>query len=199
MMDKPYSQACENNKRPILEVLKAYFIAGQILEIGSGTGQHAVHFAKHLPELFWQTSDQAQYHPGINLWLDDYHDTNLGRPLTLNVDQPDWPVSRADGIFSANTAHIMHWPSVVNMFQKGADILTPGGYFCLYGPVNIAGEFTSESNQAFDQSLRNRDPGMGIRNLEDLQSLAKAGQLDYVTKHSMPANNFTMVWRKKDN
>ena len=197
-MEKPFSQACENNKRAILEVIEPYFTSGVILEIGSGTGQHAVYFADHLPKIYWQTSDQKQYLEGINLWLNEYRKYNLGRPLTLDVNQSHWPLEKVDGIFTANTTHIMHWDSVCAMFHKNGDILLPGHYFCMYGPINIHGEFTADSNQAFDQQLREQDPEMGIRDIDDLRQLAQESNLEYVTRHPMPANNFTTVWRRSD-
>lgn len=197
-MEKPFSQACENNKRAILEVIQPYFEHGVILEIGSGTGQHALYFADHLPNIYWQTSDQKDYLDGINLWLNEYRKYNLGRPFALDVNQDSWPMNEVDGIFTANTAHIMHWDSVCHMFQKNGEILVPGHYFCLYGPVNMGGDYTSESNRAFDEQLRQSDPKMGIRNLEDLQELANQSHLEFVTTHAMPANNYTMVWRRPD-
>ena len=195
-MDKPFSQACENNKTHILEIIKTYFARGLILEIGTGTGQHAVFFANQLTQITWQTSDQQQYHHGIDLWLADYSGSNLKAPVVLNVDQADWPISQANGIFSANTAHIMHWPSVVNMFNGASKLLCPDSYFCLYGPINIDGNYTSESNKAFDQHLRNTDPGMGIRDLNDLTQLAKQTGFELAELHQMPANNVTMIWQR---
>ena len=194
-MNKPFSQACENNKAPILSVISDYFCSGTILEIGSGTGQHAVHFAKHLRQVFWQTSDQDHYHDGMKLWLAEYQGDNLGQPFELDVNQP-WPITQADGVFSANTAHIMSWGAVQNMFKGVSDILESSGFFCLYGPININGAFTSASNEAFDLSLRSRDPDMGIRNLEDLQTLAESHALEFINLHPMPANNVIMVWQK---
>ena len=196
MIDKPFSQACENNKRPIAEVIQQYFKTGTVIEIGSGTGQHAVFFAAQLPELFWQTTDREANHPGINAWLDDSDAKNLGRPLVLDVKDSPWPVTIADAVFSANTAHIMDWAAVEMMFKGVGDILKPNAYFCLYGPVNINGQFTSPSNESFDMSLRMRDPEMGIRDLEELQRLGTGNHLDFVALHSMPANNVIMVWQK---
>lgn len=194
-MNKPFSQPCENNKDPILSIIKDYFVAGTILEIGSGTGQHAVHFAEHLQEVFWQTSDQLHYHDGMKLWLAEYEGDNLGQPYVLDVNQP-WPLSSADGVFSANTAHIMSWGAVENMFEGVSNILQPSSFFCLYGPVNMNGEFTSPSNEAFDHSLRSSDPAMGIRDLEALQALAESHGLTFIRLHQMPANNVLMVWQK---
>ena len=195
-MNKPFSQACENNKQPILEVIQQYFTRGTILEIGSGTGQHAVYFAAKLNNILWQTSDRVQYHNGIKQWLADYPNDNLAQPLELDVNQSAWPLTSCDGVFSANTAHIMDWNSVTQMFTGVARILTLGGYFCLYGPVNINSQFTSDSNQAFDMKLRTEDPSMGIRDLEQLQKQADSHGLVFTELHQMPANNVLMVWQK---
>ncbi|RLA39403.1 MAG: methylase, partial [Gammaproteobacteria bacterium] len=143
MADKPFSQACDNNQQAILAILERVFTqAQQVLEIGSGTGQHASYFAPRLPHLIWQTSDQAEYHPGINAWIDDASATNLRRPLVLNVDMPEWPIAKADAVFSANTCHIMGWASVVNMFAQLENVLTAGGTLAIYGPFNYDGQFT---------------------------------------------------------
>ena len=144
---KPFSQACENNKAPILNVLRQVFArpAG-LLEIGSGTGQHAVYFGEHLPHLTWQPSDQKQYLAGCRLWVKEAGLANVRDPLELDVLAEPWPVSQCDGVFSANTAHIMHWPAVRAMFTGVAEILARDGHFCLYGPFKYGGRHTSESN-----------------------------------------------------
>lgn len=194
---KPFSEACEQNKDPILAVLKRYFTEpGTILEIGSGTGQHAVYFGAALPHLHWQASDVAEHLPGIRLWLEEAALANVAEPLVLDVRDEPWPVSHVDGVYSANTTHIMHWPMVQALFAGVGRVLRPGGYFCLYGPFNENGRFTSESNARFDMSLRMRDPGMGIRDKADLDELARAAGLERVDDVVMPVNNFTLVWRK---
>ncbi len=195
-IEKPFSQACENNKQPILEHLQRYFqTAQQILEIGSGTGQHAVYFAKQMPDLVWHTSDQLEYHPGINAWLSDADLPNLKPPLELDVCQQPWPTLTIDGVFSANTAHIMHWPMVERMFAGVGKRLTQGQYFCLYGPFNRDGHFTSSSNQAFDASLKARDSQMGIRDINQLLVLGLNHQLALYAEHQLPANNQLLVWQ----
>jgi len=195
-MTKPFSQACENNRDPILNVIQNYFDkASKILEVGSGTGQHAVHFAKHLPHLTWHTSDQQSYHEGIQQWIDESHLSNLVAPIELDVTK-QWPETKFDGIFSANTSHIMHWRMVEDFFAGVGEHLDINGYFCLYGPFNFCGEFTSESNQAFDEHLKSRDPEMGLRDYVDLEALARQADLMFVEKHDMPANNFILVWQK---
>ena len=198
-MEKPFSKYCENNKQPILEVIAQYFTDdGVVLEIGSGTGQHAMYFAEKLPHIYWQTSERSDHIEGVNQWLNAYRKYNLGRPFEIDVKQDKWPIDKVKGIFSANTSHIMRWQSVEKMFQHSGELLLPSHYFCLYGPVNINGEYTSDSNKQFDQFLRSDNPKMGLRNLEDLQELAKTNGLEFVQKHDMPANNFIMVWQKPE-
>lgn len=196
-MAKPYSEACERNKQPILDVLRQE-LAGcaRVLEIGSGTGQHAVYFARQLPQLVWQTSDVADHHPGIRAWVDEVRLPNCLYPLTLDVVCDPWPETAFDAVFSANTAHIMHWQAVMAMFAGTARVLSPRGIFCLYGPFSYRGEHTSQSNARFDRSLRLRDPASGIRDVDDLVALATGYELDLVADHEMPANNRLLIWRR---
>ena len=194
---KPFSEACEQNKRPILTVLQQYFTGvSNVLEIGSGTGQHAVFFAAELPHLHWLTSEVAEHHPGISAWLEEAGLKNLAGPLELDVNRPDWPVNKVDAVFSANTVHIMDWPSVENMFAGIGRILQSGGVFCLYGPFNYRGGYTSESNARFDQWLKQRDPVSGIRDFEALNILAQQHGMTLLADHVMPANNRILVWQK---
>jgi len=195
---KPFAESCEQNKQPILAVLKQYLQnAESVLEIGSGTGQHAVFFAEQFSHLSWMASDQAKYHEGINLWLEEYLQGNIQGPLLLDVNQKDWPVEATDAVFSANTVHIMGWSSVENMFAGIGRVLNKGGYFCLYGPFNYNGQFSSESNAQFDAWLKQRDPLSGVRDFEALQELANKAGLVFIHDHEMPANNRILVWQKK--
>ena len=195
---KPYSEACDQNRDPILTVLRRYLDRpGTVLEIGSGTGQHAVYFGAALPHLLWQPSDVPAHLPGIRLWIEEAALPNVAEPLELDVRRTPWPVQAVDGVYSANTAHIMHWPDVQAMFEGVGRVLRPGGCFCLYGPFNEGGEFTSESNARFHMSLQMRDPGMGIRDKADLDRLATAAGLERIDDVVMPVNNFTLVWRKR--
>lgn len=196
---KPFSQACENNKQPILDILRRVFAkTRRVLEIGSGTGQHAVHFAPHLPHLVWQTSDLAHNHPGINAWIDDTPATNLERPLTLDVLGGNWPTGLYDGFFSANTCHIMPWEAVEAMFaglgRYVADHEGPS-VLALYGPFRYGGEFTSPSNAAFDRYLRERAPHQGIRDIEAITTVAADNGLVLTEDNAMPANNQLLVFR----
>jgi len=194
---KPRSEACERNRDPILNVLQQRLrTAGTVLEIGAGTGQHAAYFAQHLSHLTWIPTDREENLAGIAEWVADAGAANLREPLKLDVTSADWPVDRADYVFTANTAHIMGWPQVEAMFQGVGQRLVQKGLFCLYGPVNRDGEFTSESNRAFDAMLRARDPVMGIRDDRALIALAQRCGLVLVADESMPSFNRLLIWSK---
>lgn len=196
---KPYSDACERNRGPILKVLQQWFVTpGTVLEIGTGTGQHAVYFAQALPHLTWLATDRAENLPGIQLWFDEGALPNLRGPQPLNVLDAAWHVGDVTHVFSANTAHIMSWREVEAMFAGVGAVLKPGGKFCLYGPFNRDGQFTSESNRAFDEMLRARDPVMGIRDDQALVALGRGHDLTLIADHSMPANNRVLVWVKEE-
>lgn len=197
MAEKPFSQASENNKAAILQVLESAFAeVSQVLEIGSGTGQHAVHFARHLPHLQWQTSDLEQHHPGIALWLAEAQLSNLAPPLPLDVTQTEWPALIFDAVFTANTTHIMPWQAVECMFARIGERLPAGGVFCQYGPFNYDGRYTSDSNARFDLWLKSADPARGIRDFEAVEALARAAGLALRRDHEMPANNRLLEWVK---
>ena len=194
---KPYSESCDQNRAPILEVLRIELADRErLLEIGSGTGQHAVYFAPEFPGLLWQTSDMADMHAGIHAWLAEQGCSNILPPLTLDVYRDSWPATSYDAVFSANTAHIMDWQSVECLFAGIGRVLQPGGVFCLYGPFNYAGAYTSESNARFDAWLKARDPHSGIRDFEALQELAEKAGMKLKEDYEMPANNRTLVWSK---
>jgi len=194
---KPYSEACEQNKDPILAVLREVFTEpGLILEIGAGTGQHAVHFARHLPHLIWQPTDMALHLPGIQAWIVEANLPNLRLPLELDVCCDHWPVAQVAGVFSANTTHIMAWPMVERLFRGVGHLLEAGGTFCLYGPFNYDGRYTSASNAKFDDWLQMRDPKSGLRDVADLERLAVANSLSLLRDEAMPVNNRTLVWTR---
>lgn len=195
---KPYAESCEQNREPISKVLVREFeCCHRILEIGSGTGQHAVYFGQGMPHLTWQPSDVRGAHPGIRMWLAEAALPNVLPPLTLDVLKDPWPADDYDGVFSANTVHIMAWPAVEAMFRGIGAVLLPGGVFCLYGPFNYNGEYTSASNAEFDAWLKARDPASGVRDFEDVNRLAEDAGLIIHHDHPMPANNRTLVWKKK--
>jgi hypothetical protein len=192
-MPKPYSEACERNGPPILSVLKRQMAdARRVLEIGSGTGQHAAYFAPRLQHLRWLPSDVPAHLPGIREWVEGI--ANVEEPIALDVDVP-WPAVRADAAFSANTTHIMSWPQVERMFT-GLAGMTGLKTFSLYGPFNYGGKPTSESNARFDAMLRVRDPLSGLRDIEAVTALALAGGFSLEEDHAMPANNRLLAFRR---
>ena len=197
LMDRPYSPACERNREPILELLRTHCAdRRQVLEIGSGTGQHAVHFAAALPQLTWQCADRAPYLPGIRMWLAEAALPNTPAPLALDVNDP-WPAARFDAVFSANTLHIMSAAEVETLFARMPGVLADDAVLAIYGPFRYRGEHTSTSNAAFDASLRVHDPASGIRDFEWVNELASAIGLRLVEDRAMPANNRGLVWRRR--
>jgi cyclopropane fatty-acyl-phospholipid synthase-like methyltransferase len=196
-IDKPFSAASERNRAPILAVLQRHFGARRrVLEIGSGTGQHAVHFAAAMPWLTWQASDRVENLPGIGQWRDETPLSNLPPAIELDVARGPWPSRGFDAAFSANTVHILHWPEVEAMFAGLDRALATDATMLLYGPFHRDGRPTSDSNAAFDASLRARDPGMGVRDVEAVQALAASIGLRCVDDVAMPANNACLVWQR---
>jgi cyclopropane fatty-acyl-phospholipid synthase-like methyltransferase len=194
--DRPFAESCVQNRAPIIAVLREVFAnCSRVLEVGSGTGQHAVYFAPELPHLVWQTADVPQHHAGIRLWLDDAALPNVLPPLALDVNDTAWHSGRYDAVFSANTLHIMGWPEVERFFAGVGAVLEAGGVLAVYGPFNYNGAFTSESNARFDAWLKARDPASGVRDFEAVDALARAQGLVLRQDIAMPANNRTLVWR----
>jgi cyclopropane fatty-acyl-phospholipid synthase-like methyltransferase len=205
-IEKPFSAACERNRDPILRVLRGCFAdRRRILEIGSGTGQHAVHFAAALPHLVWQTSDRAENLPGIGQWLDEAKLANALAPLEFDVDRDAVPVTPAagpsaqvvyDAIFSANTLHIMSWPEVEKLFAALPALSTDDAKLAIYGPFNYGGKYTSVSNADFDRSLKQHAAHMGIRDVTAVDALARGAGFDLMDDVAMPANNRCRVWQR---
>ncbi len=194
---KQYSTSCVQNQDPILSIIKPLFTnVRSALEIGSGTGQHAVYFSQNMPHLIWQSSDQAQYLPSVKAWIDGSDSTNLPAAIELDVTQ-SWPAMNVDAVFSANTAHIMSWEMVIDFFQGVGQSLDTGGLFILYGPFNYNGQYTSQSNANFDLWLKDRDPRSAIRDFEALDQLAQKAGLKLVNDYAMPANNRILHWVKQ--
>ncbi len=192
----PFSDACERNKEPILEVLRAAFAdRRRVVEIGAGTGQHAVHFARQLPHLVWQPTDRAEYLEGLAARVAAEGPPNLLAPVELDVLQEPWPAVRGDAVFSANTLHIMSWAAVEALFAGLPRLLDAGAVLAIYGPFKYAGRFTTPSNAAFDAMLRERDPQSGVRDFEAVDALANAAGLSLSADHALPANNQLLVWR----
>lgn len=193
-MTKQFSGSCERNQQPILEHLSRLFKDRQrVLEVGSGSGQHAVFFAKHLPHINWHTSDTKANHTSINAWIEEFPSKNLHSPIEFLFGQQPWPAIAMDAIFTANTTHIMQKHHAKLMMETIAAKLQKGGLFCQYGPFNIDGEYTSEGNREFDLHLTNEGCG-GIRDINELTQWAT--ELKLIEKITMPANNFLLVWQR---
>jgi cyclopropane fatty-acyl-phospholipid synthase-like methyltransferase len=192
------SEACERNKGPILAVLSSELAASRsVLEVGSGTGQHAVHFARGLPHLSWQPTELGAELGPLAERIRLEGPPNLAPAIALDVRAHPWPVERVDAVFSANTLHIMAWDAVQDFFRGVGAVLTAPGVLCVYGPFRYRDGYTSDSNAEFDRFLRRRDPSSGIRDFEALERLAAAAGLALAADHPMPANNQTLVWRRR--
>ncbi|HEY5805492.1 MAG TPA: DUF938 domain-containing protein [Lysobacter sp.] len=202
MSERPYAPACDRNRDPILDVLRGHFAdIRDVLEVGSGTGQHAVYLAAAMPWLRWQCSDQAASLPGIRMWLDEAALANTPAPVELDVSSGPWPRAvnedgRFDAVFSANTLHIMGWPEVQAFFAGLAPVLAGSAVVVVYGPFNYDGQYSSDSNREFDGWLKARDPRSGIRDAADVDALARGIGLRLVEDVAMPANNRCLVWRR---
>ncbi|KRG37695.1 hypothetical protein ARC20_02035 [Stenotrophomonas panacihumi] len=201
---KPHSPAAERNRDPILGVLRSYFgDRRHVLEIGSGTGQHAVHFAAAMPWLQWQPTDHPDALPGIEAWRAEAALPNLRPAIALQSElegglqpTPALPPGGFDAVFTANTLHIMGWPRVQALFASLPALMAPDALLAVYGPFNIGGQPTSESNRTFDAWLKNEYAEGGIRDLEAVQALAAAAGLREIGRFAMPANNFCLLWRR---
>lgn len=198
-LGRPFSVACERNREPILEVLRQVLPAhGRVLEIGSGSGQHAVHFAAALPGLEWQTSEREEGQlVGIRLWLDETRLPNTPAPRLIDIERADtWPTDRFDVVFTANTLHYMPADSVQRLFARLPAVMNVGAILVVYGPFNRDGQYTSESNARFDVWLKDIDPRFAIRDRDWVDQLAGAAGLNLLADHPMPANNRCLVWQR---
>jgi cyclopropane fatty-acyl-phospholipid synthase-like methyltransferase len=196
--DKPFAPACERNRDPILAVLRERFAdRREVLEIGSGTGQHAVHFAAAMPWLRWRCSDVEANLPGIRAWLDEAALPNLPPPFALEVTGR-WPALAVDAVFSANTLHIMGWDAVRATFAALPAVTVPGAVLAVYGPFNEGGRFTGPGNAAFDAQLRAAYPARGLRDVEAVDALARQAGFALLENRAMPADNRCLVWRRGD-
>jgi len=196
----PFSEACERNKGPIFDVLQRRLghQAGVVLEIGAGTGQHAVHFARNLPRLSWQPTERLESLASLTARIELEGTCNLLAPLELEVEQMTWPCAAdsVDAVYTANTLHIVSWPQVQALFRGVGRVLRDDGLLIVYGPFRYGGQFTSHSNSVFDAALRSRDPLSGIRDFEAVDALAADQGLRLVEDCAMPANNQALVWRR---
>jgi hypothetical protein len=197
MSGLPFSQACENNKLPILSVLQPLFAGRRaVLEIGAGTGQHATFFATHLPWLHWYPSELPANLPYLLPRCEQYPRENLAPPQALDVTERPWPLAIPDALFTANTFHIMPWEAVVALFAELRQGAAPDTLLAVYGPFNYGGRYTSESNARFDQWLAQRDPDSAIRDFEAVDALASGAGFALLEDHAMPANNRLLAWHR---
>jgi len=197
MQRKPYAESSAENSAPILKVLETRIESGAtVLEIGSGTGQHAVHFAAALPTISWQTSELIENHHGIKLWIEESGLSNVLPPIELDVTQPHWPETSYDTLYSANTAHIMPMHAVEAMFQALPKVMKAEAQLLIYGPFKYNNQHTSESNQRFDQWLKSVEPHRGVRDVEWLQEIAAEAGLYLDEDIAMPANNRILIWKR---
>lgn len=196
-MNKPFAESCEQNKTPILSVISPVFsTVSSVLEIGSGTGQHAIYFAEMMPHLKWYTSDCSSYLEGINMWLAEAGLSNLLPPFELDVTKTQWPQMAVDAVFTANSIHIMSQQDVVNFMTGVGRLLQPQGKLIIYGPFNYNGQYTCSSNESFDQWLKCRDPLSGIKYFEEIVSLANDNAMRLISDYAMPANNRILYFSK---
>jgi len=194
----PFSDACERNKEPILKVLRDCLArCAEVLEIGSGTGQHAVHFARHLKHLTWHPTEQLSYLRDLAARVEIEGSENLRQPTVLDVRQSVWPLRSVDAVFTANTLHIMSWSEVSALYDGVGEVLRPGGTMCVYGPFRYEGAYTSDSNREFDRALKERDPNSGLRDVQAVCALAKQYGLRLVADHDLPAFNRLLVFAKE--
>ncbi|HEY0709001.1 MAG TPA: DUF938 domain-containing protein [Polyangia bacterium] len=199
MNTRRHAPATTRNREPILEVLRRVLPAeGTVLEIASGTGEHAVFFAAAFPRLIWQPTDaDAGALASIAAWTSESSASNVATPLPLDVSASTWPIERADAIFCANMIHIAPWAACLGLLSGAGRCLPPGAPLVTYGPYRIGGAHTSESNAAFDADLRARNPLWGVRDLEAVVEVASANGLDLAERVAMPANNQTLVFRRR--
>jgi len=194
---KEFAPACERNKDPILEILREIFVEPKlVMEIGSGTGQHAEYFSQHLPHIQWQPCDLRESHPSIEAHRVESGRSNFLAPLFIDLLTDQWPLEQADAVVCINTIHIVAWQGVVNLFAGAGRILPPGGLLYVYGPYRYANRPLEASNEKFDQWLQARDPVSGVRDFEHVNEVATVSGLQLEDDRPMPANNRSIWWRK---
>ena len=197
-MEKPFSPACERNKDPILAVLKEVITLSdrRLLEIGSGTGQHAVYFAPHFHLVEWYPTDLSPQLPGMRKWFEEAKITSIQPATRLDVSKDDFPKVKFDVVFTANTFHIMSWKDCKSLMKLLGHRLREGSRAVIYGPFKYNGEFTSPSNAEFDKSLKENNPVSGIRAFEDVNSNMIKNGFELVHDYEMPANNRMLVYNR---
>jgi cyclopropane fatty-acyl-phospholipid synthase-like methyltransferase len=196
-LQKPFSPSCERNRGPILNILSAYLPEHKrLLEVGSGTGQHAVYFAPKFDDLTWITTDRDENHAGIKAWLDEEKASNIEGPLSFNLGADSFPATNIDVVYTANTFHIMPWEIVQELISISGANLEKGSLFIVYGPFIYDGRFTSPSNEEFHQILRQRASHQGIREFKNVNKMFEKAGFKLMEDFSMPANNQTLVFKK---
>ena len=194
---KQFSPSCERNKEPILEILREVLTQpGLAIEIGSGSGQHAVHFARGLGHMEWQPTEVAENLPSIHAWRAEAGLKNLREPLALDLFSDDWTATEVQALVCINTIHIVSWKGVEKLFAGAGRLLAPGGVMYVYGPFRYANRSLEPSNEEFDRWLKARDPVSGIRLFEDVNRLAGKNGLTLAGDRAMPANNRSIWWTK---
>jgi cyclopropane fatty-acyl-phospholipid synthase-like methyltransferase len=197
-MEKPHSAACDRNKDPILSVLKQYITHEdrRLLEIGTGTGQHAVHMAPEFPFLEWYPSDVAANIMGMKLWFKEARIHNIMDPIKFEIGKQEFPKLKFEIVYTANTLHIMHWKECKTLFKMLGHRLREGSRVFIYGPFKYGGDFTSDSNAQFDLQLKERDPMSGIRSFEDVNNAMAKNEFELLNDFDMPANNQMLVYKR---
>jgi SAM-dependent methyltransferase len=197
---KWFTSSAERNKGPILDVLARVLPRrGLVLEIASGTGQHVLHFAAALPELTWQPSDpDAELRESIALRVREERRANVNGPIDLDVTRLPWPLQAADAVVAINMIHVAPWSATLALFEGAKALLSTGQVLFLYGPYRRNGQHTSESNAKFDLDLRTQDPEWGIRDLEAVSDVAAGAGFELAETIAMPANNFSLVFRRRE-
>lgn len=197
-MNKPTSDACDRNREPILKVLQDFITRDdrRLLEIGSGTGQHAVYLAPHFPQLAWYPTDVSGKLKGIKLWMHEAGTPNIQPPVRLEVGKDDFPKVKFDVVFTANTFHIMHWKEGKSLIKLLGHRLREGSRAIFYGPFKYEGQFTSPSNEAFDRNLKQSDPLSGIRSFEDVNNAMIKNGFELIADVDMPANNQMLIYSR---
>ncbi len=197
-MNKPFSAACERNRDPIFDVLRQYIKPEHthLLEIGSGTGQHAVYFAPHFKHMTWITSDVPAHHLGMVMWFKEFKIPNISGPIRFKVGIDEFPKQPVNIVYTANTFHIMSWKNVKTLMKMFGHRLRKNSLVMIYGPFNYDGKFTSPSNEQFDRMLKEENPDSGIRNFEDVNKAMIKNGFELLKDHEMPANNRMLIYKR---
>ena len=194
-----FSDACERNKIPILKVLNEELDSGTVLEIGSGTGQHSVFFSKEIPSIKWYPSDTISNFESLNAFVTNYQNNNLQTPFVIDITQDQWIDFKVDYVFTSNTFHIINNALLTYFFYQCSKVMKSNGKLIIYGPFKFDNQFNSPSNQTFDELLKESDSFSGLKNFEEIVSIALKFDFKFSKKYEMPANNNILVFKKSIN